>query len=200
MKVKSTVLRQTILNATTDMIVKGGIGAVSTVKVARLSATTQSNIYSYFPNKQALLLAVFAYHQQQMIGALSPSISDTLTPKAQVTAFVKGTAEFGLAHPETIQVIASFRSQPDLRTKLPTIAESKFFSNLFKQLATYQAKGIIRHMDLAFLADSVFLIISNFVLTTQLDQNSPAPVSIDELIDLIGHLLFRSNSELGTRG
>lgn len=63
MKPKNETVRRQIIDAATDLIIETGIAGTSTVKVAKRINGAQSNIYSYFKSKEALIAGVFDYHQ-----------------------------------------------------------------------------------------------------------------------------------------
>ncbi len=74
-----------------------------------------------------LLLAVFSQHQAKLITALQPLLELQLRPVQQIDALITGLIEFGLQHPQSIQLILLFRQQPQIRPILPTIQDDPFF-------------------------------------------------------------------------
>src|SRR5689334_9527401 len=61
---KATV--DTILDATTRVLVKQGFDRLSTNAVAVTAGVSIGSLYQYFPNKEALVLALIDRHVEQM--------------------------------------------------------------------------------------------------------------------------------------
>ncbi len=65
---KATV--DTILDATTRVLVKQGFDGLSTNAVAAVAGVSIGSLYQYFPNKEALVLALIDRHVEQMNAAI----------------------------------------------------------------------------------------------------------------------------------
>ena len=61
---KATV--DTILDATTRVLVKQGFDGLSTNAVAAAAGVSIGSLYQYFPNKEALVLALIERHMEEM--------------------------------------------------------------------------------------------------------------------------------------
>lgn len=190
MKLKSAALRQQILTAATDIIVTNGLTEISTVKVAKAVNTPQSNIYSYYKNKEALLLAVFEYHQHKLIEALSGSLSDSLSPKEALHHLVTAVLKLGLANPATIRIILLFRQQPEWRSRLPRITDSVFFTKLFAQFDQLQAQQIVKPYDASFLSEGVFSIITNYLTAIDAGELTTESLSQADLMALVDDFML----------
>lgn len=187
MKRKSETLRQQIIEATTDLIITSGIAATSTVKVAQLVKTSQSNLYKYFNNRQALLLAVFEYHQQLLFPAESEL--PTAATFDQLVSFCRQEIAFADANPRTIQVIAAFRAQPELHAQLPAIAANPVLQSLFAALQREQAAGVIKSLPGEFLAEGVFAIIVNYTTAKLAHEPYLNALSQADVLQLIEDLV-----------
>lgn len=188
MKPKNKELKQRIIRTTSALIIQNGVENTSTVKVARRLNIAQSNIYSYFPNKQALLLDVFRYHQAILITRLAPVLHVGLAPKAQIDALTQNMIQFGQEDPETIQIIRIFRQTPSMRPLLPKISDDPFFTALFQQLAQFQQRGLIIEIDLPFLVENVFSIIINYLTALEageLDERETTTAHVCALVDCL---------------
>lgn len=190
MKLKSESLRQNILMTTTDLIIAEGIEGTSTVKVAKQLNISQSNIYSYFKNKKALLLAVFSYHQKILIDMLSPALNDQITPRQQIDALLDRLFILGLQEPKSIKIILNFRQQPSIRPNLPSISESTFFTRLFELIQKYQEQKIIKNYDASFLAENVFSIVVNYLIFINFDAKQQSSITQADVITLIHGFLL----------
>lgn len=190
MKLKSEELRQQILQAATELIIKDGIGGTSTVKVAKKIKMSQSNIYSYFKSRQDLLLAVFEYHQQQIIASLEPMLDDQLTPQQQISVLIQEMIEFGKQHFETVRILSIFRSQPNMRTVLPRVADDEFFTRLFQLISQYQDAGIIKPVNAEFLMEGAFSIITDYLIAIIAGELTSSEVSGTDVVDLINDYML----------
>jgi AcrR family transcriptional regulator len=65
---KATV--DTILEATTRVLVKQGFDRLSTNSVASAAGVSIGSLYQYFPNKEALVLALIDRHMEEMNAAI----------------------------------------------------------------------------------------------------------------------------------
>jgi AcrR family transcriptional regulator len=65
---KATV--DTILEATTRVLVKQGFDGLSTNAVASAAGVSIGSLYQYFPNKEALVLALIDRHMEEMNAAI----------------------------------------------------------------------------------------------------------------------------------
>ena len=192
MKLKSEKLRQSILT-TTQLLISQGIEGTSTVKVAKKLDISQSNIYSYFKNKQMLLLAVFSQHQAKLITALQPLLELQLRPVQQIDALITGLIEFGLQHPQSIQLILLFRQQPQIRPILPTIQDDPFFDALFTKIEHFQQLNVIKNYNPQFLAEGVFSMVVNYLLFQTTGELTDQPLSQQDVVTLIHGFLLTGN-------
>ncbi|KRK47827.1 hypothetical protein FC96_GL002030 [Secundilactobacillus kimchicus JCM 15530] len=193
MKLKSEKLRQSILTTTTQLLISQGIEGTSTVKVAKKLDISQSNIYSYFKNKQMLLLAVFSQHQAKLITALQPLLELQLRPVQQIDALITGLIEFGLQHPQSIQLILLFRQQPQIRPILPTIQDDPFFDALFTKIEHFQQLNVIKNYNPQFLAEGVFSMVVNYLLFQTTGELTDQPLSQQDVVTLIHGFLLTGN-------
>ena len=61
---------EAIYDATIQVLLKAGFDRLTTVHVARRAGVSVGTLYQYFPNKQALLLAVLDRHMSRMVEAV----------------------------------------------------------------------------------------------------------------------------------
>ncbi|KRO15936.1 TetR/AcrR family transcriptional regulator [Lacticaseibacillus saniviri] len=187
MKPKNETVRRQIIDAATDLIIETGIAGTSTVKVAKRINGAQSNIYSYFKSKEALIAGVFDYHQKLITATLAPALEDATSPKALITSVASALFEFATTHPTSIQIIAAFRAQPSLRHQLPAIDENDVFTKLFGLFRRYQQDGLIKPIPAEFLAEATFSIIVDYcnaklageAYTSALDETTVAQLIAD---------------------
>lgn len=190
MKLKNEQLKKQILLVATDLIIKNGIEGTSTVKVARKINMAQSNIYSYFKNRQQLLLAVFIFHQRKLIDDLSPLLDSELTPINQINQLIREIIQFGKTNFNTMRILTIFRNQPMIRPILPKISDDDFFTELFELVKQYQQQGIIKPINSEFLMEGVFSIINNYLLAIEINEINPIELTSDIVVNSIDNFLL----------
>ncbi|MCO4762639.1 MAG: TetR/AcrR family transcriptional regulator [Myxococcales bacterium] len=71
---KATV--KAIVEATARVLVDEGFGHVTTNRVAKVAGVSVGSLYQYFPNKEALIMAVAERHAQMMVDLLGETMTD----------------------------------------------------------------------------------------------------------------------------
>lgn len=193
MRPRNEQLRVRALEVVTDLVVEEGFSSVSTVRVAKIVGTSQSNLYSYFRNKDELLREVFVWHQQRMVAELRPLLERQLPAARQIEIMVRGMVDFGRTAPRSIRTIVAFRQQPELRELLPAIEESDFFSALFELLRRYQADGSVKLVDAEFMAEAVLSIVFNYIVAYETSGMGTSRVSADDVVKLISGFLLEES-------
>lgn len=75
---RSQATVQVILEATIQVLVTQGAAYLTTARIAERAGVSVGSIYQYYPNKQALLLAVLNQHLEKIIQAIE-SVCDELS-------------------------------------------------------------------------------------------------------------------------
>ena len=65
-----------IVAATTRVLKREGYEKASTNRIAEVAGVSVGSLYQYFPNKQALVIAVVERHSDQLIAMLERTIAD----------------------------------------------------------------------------------------------------------------------------
>lgn len=66
-QVRSMVTLEVILDATIQVLTKQGLPKLTTARVAERAGVSVGSVYQYYPNKQALLVAVLERHLENVI-------------------------------------------------------------------------------------------------------------------------------------
>src|SRR4249920_2485014 len=98
-------IRQSILSATREIAVEEGWQAVTTRKVAEQIEYSQSTIYEYFENKEAILLAVLRFGYEQLVVLVQAAFASTDDPEARLLAMSEAHWDFAFRSPELYQVM-----------------------------------------------------------------------------------------------
>jgi AcrR family transcriptional regulator len=96
-----------LLEATTRVLVTEGYDAASTNRIARAAGVSVGSLYQYFPNKEALVLALAQQHASRMLELLARSAAEV------------GTAPIEEAVPRFVRAMfAAHRLEPELHVAL----------------------------------------------------------------------------------
>jgi len=107
-----------ILDATARLLEKVGLEGVNTNSIARAAGVNVATLYQYFPNKQAVLLALFDRQAERRIGtaqSLLAGIGRSADWPARIDAFVEGMARLRAELPGTAALMQAMRVDPTLR-------------------------------------------------------------------------------------
>lgn len=91
-----------ILDATARVLVREGLPKLTTNRVAKVAGVSIGSLYQYFPNKDALVLAVAQRHSQRMQAMLAEHTVKFATASVQdaVRTYVHATLEAHAIEPE----------------------------------------------------------------------------------------------------
>lgn len=107
-----------ILDATARLLDELGLESVNTNVVAKAAGVNIATLYQYFPNKQAVLLALFQRQAQRRADtarSLFAGIGRTVDWPARLDAFVDGMASVRAELPGTTALMQAMRVDPTLR-------------------------------------------------------------------------------------
>lgn len=76
---RSREMVESLMQATARILIEDGYDTLSTNRIAKRAGVSVGSLYQYFPNKQALVLALVRRHNQQMMDNLALHISTLLT-------------------------------------------------------------------------------------------------------------------------
>ncbi len=91
-----------ILEATAQVLVRDGIERLSTNRIAKRAGVSVGSLYQYFPNKDALLLALLERHDETMMAMLEDCISSLFDAPLEeaVRTYIKAMIEAHRLDPE----------------------------------------------------------------------------------------------------
>jgi AcrR family transcriptional regulator len=99
---RSQRMVEDLLDATARVLVREGWTKASTNRIARAAGVSVGSVYQYFPNKEALVLALAHRHGSQMLDLFTRTavgLADAPLPVA-VPVFVRGMFEAHRVEPE----------------------------------------------------------------------------------------------------
>jgi len=107
-----------ILDATARLLEELGLEGVNTNTIAKAAGINIATLYQYFPNKRAVLLALFQLQAERRLStaqSLLAGIGRGTDWPARIDAFVDGMARLRAELPGTAALMQAMRVDPELR-------------------------------------------------------------------------------------
>jgi AcrR family transcriptional regulator len=107
-----------ILDATAQLLDELGLEGVNTNTIAKAAGVNIATLYQYFPNKRAVMLALFqrqADRRLRTAQSLLAGIGRSPSWPAMIDAFVDGMARLRAELPGTAALMQAMRVDPELR-------------------------------------------------------------------------------------
>ena len=107
-----------ILDATSRLLDELGLEGINTNTIAKAAGVNIATLYQYFPNKRAVLLALFQRQAERRVStaqSLLAGIGRTADWPARINAFVDGMARLRAELPGTAALMQAMRVDPELR-------------------------------------------------------------------------------------
>lgn len=106
-QLRSRLMVDAILDATTRILVKEGYVRLTTNRVAELAGISIGSLYQYFPNRDALVTGVAHRYSDTMKVELSNILDETQSfgLRAAITAMVRGIATRNAANPQLNHIL-----------------------------------------------------------------------------------------------
>lgn len=107
-----------ILDATSQLLDELGFEGVNTNTIAKAAGVNIATLYQYFPNKRAVMLALFQRQAERRLStaqSLLAGIGRSPEWPARIDAFVDGMARLRAELPGTAALMQAMRVDPELR-------------------------------------------------------------------------------------
>lgn len=107
-----------ILDATSQLLDELGLEGVNTNTIAKAAGVNIATLYQYFPNKRAVMLALFQRQAERRLStarSLLAGIGRSPEWPARIDAFVEGMARLRAELPGTAALMQAMRVDPELR-------------------------------------------------------------------------------------
>lgn len=183
---RSLATVEVILEATIQVLVGQGLGLLTTARVAERAGLSVGSVYQYYPNKQALLIAVLSRHLDRIVQAVEAVCIER-----------RGESMDRMAHAVTTAYIAAKMERPEVSRALYALPSDASTDLIIAKATT---RGQLAVCDLlASCADARFedpsLVASVFIgsLTGPVQMLLTGAVPMERLDALTGHLV-----QLGT--
>lgn len=179
-----------ILEATARILVSEGYDKTSTNRVAKLAGVSVGSLYQYFPNKQALVLAVAKRHGAQMVDLLATTAIDLADAPIDVAvrSYVKAMVLAHRTEGELHRVLAAHALMAGLEQFREIDDQARAIVKLWLQ--AHQDEIIVKDLDAAafMLVMSVDILLHAHAVY-DLDEVSNEALE-EELIAMITRYLM----------
>lgn len=163
-RAKATV--EAILGATARVLVEEGYDKATTNRIAQVAGVGIGSLYQYFPNKDALVLAVARRHSDEALALLASVVRDlgSAPMPLAVRTFVRAMLRAHCLNPQLHQVLVT----QVLRAGMDQVreVEATFRTLVRAYLEAHQAELLPKDLDLAafVLVTSVEAVTHSVVL------------------------------------
>ncbi|HEY4163335.1 MAG TPA: TetR/AcrR family transcriptional regulator [Dongiaceae bacterium] len=105
---RSQAMVGTLLDATARVLIREGYDRASTNRIAAVAGVSIGSLYQYFPNKEALVAALVARHNREVIQLLRAALKDAASQDLAPTmrALVRATVDAHLVDPALHRIFA----------------------------------------------------------------------------------------------
>lgn len=181
-------LKNALIKAGIEILVKEGVGGLSLRKVASCAGVSHSAPYSHFRDKQSLIAAITTESFRQLYDELREAIAPfSGDPKRQLTAGALAYAQFALDHTDMFKIMFSGVLEKEKDYPAYVEATRQTFSQVVEVIKACQEAGVLRPSQPEVMAVSVWgqvhgivsLALEGQISHTVLDQHS-----VGELVSL----------------
>ena len=103
---KRTDLREAILEAAQQLLVREGYGSLTMRHIAQRAGCSVGSLYLYLERKEGLLFALLDRAQERLAERFfAPEIQSITDPRQRLQALARAYVDFGLTHPEAYEVL-----------------------------------------------------------------------------------------------
>lgn len=187
-----------ILDATARLLEKVGPEGLNTNSIARAAGINIATLYQYFPNKQAVQLALFRRQAERRVAlarSLLAGIGRSPDWPDRIDAFVDGMARVRDELPGTVALMQSMRADPELREYNLRVAEE-----VTDAIASELVRAARLTADRARVVARCALEVNSALLDVwQMSPSGRDPALLDELKQLLRRYLAPYLAEAGDR-
>lgn len=188
MRKKDETKQTKILDAAADIILKQGAAAVSTVKVAKAVGISQSNIYLYFKNKDALLISVYQREMSKIdeAGGLDRLLDRTISVTDRLNLYLESIYDYAVANPDSLTLIQQVKF---LFGQYDSNPFSETFQNGNNPVVTLIEEaisaGVLKQVPVSVVMSLVFSVIHTHTLNMQRGLYDEVAFGFDTFAQLV---------------
>lgn len=105
---RSLAMVEALLDATARVLRRDGYDRASTNRIAKVAGVSVGSLYQYFPNKEALVAALVARHNREMLQLLRNALKevDSLDLSSAIRELVRATVDAHMVDPALHRIFA----------------------------------------------------------------------------------------------
>jgi len=182
--------RGEILAAATRIFLEEGVGHATMRRIAAVVGVSPTALYVYFPDKNAILMAIAGAWFADLLTALEASQSGHDCVEAAFRAGLRTYIDFGVARPDAYRL--TFAARPALRGEVQPCDEipeaDLSFAVLHRGVEDMMAAGRFRPGDAVTIAETIWAVLHGLtvvLLDHQWHLATGADAMITTTIDMI---------------
>jgi AcrR family transcriptional regulator len=187
---RSRATVEALLDATARVLVRDGYDRASTNRIAAKAGVSVGSLYQYFPNKEALVAALVARHNREMLQLIRKALKKvaSLDLRTAIRELVRATLDAHLVDPALHRIFAEEVPRMGQLAKIEAL-QRETFELVRAYLEEHRKEIAVRDLDSAtsIMATTVEALTHEFVI------NKPDALSgdHDEFIDEVTRLVTR---------
>jgi AcrR family transcriptional regulator len=149
-----------ILAAAVDLLASRGHTRTSTNQIARRAGVSIGSLYQYFPNKDAIVLALFERHLEEIEPVIEASLADLRNPRVGLSEALRHMLLSLLAlhdtGPQTARALDLLATGPLPGVEILRRREDRYRRDLAEALA---ARPDVRRGDVRLIASLLYAVV-----------------------------------------
>lgn len=162
MREKDTNKKNSIFEATLELINTQGLANLSMAKIAKLANVSPATIYIYFENKDALINQLYLKTKQEMSAAVFAQVDASQDLKQQYCQILRNFIVFIMESKKEFLFLEQLQNVPVIAEKTQEETD-ELFSALVELYALGIEQGRLKDVDLRILATATSSIAMEYV-------------------------------------
>jgi len=185
---RSLATVEALLDATARVLTKVGYDRASTNRIAATAGVSVGSLYQYFPNKEALVAALVARHNREMLALLSDALKEvaSLDLAPAIAKLVRAAVDAHLVDPALHRVFDEQVPRMGQLAKIEAL-EGETFRLVRRYLEQRRSEIAVRDLDSAtsILVTTVEALTHQFVIRRPDAPDRERDRFIDEVTRLV---------------
>ena len=175
-----------LLQATTHILLKDGVEALTTNHVADLAGVSIGSLYQYFPNKASLIAALIEQHVDHEVSTLKAVFLNWKGPQGEALfrAFIR---EFIQIHLDDIELTRLLHQQVShLECRQALRKATRYFESIIEEFISSQLKIHLSTKEIkvrAFVVTNAIDLLLQLALVENTEMLNE-PCFLDELVEI----------------
>ena len=190
---RSKAMVETLLDATARVLVRDGYDRASTNRIAEKAGVSVGSLYQYFPNKEALVAALVARHNRELIELVREAVKEvaSLDLATALRELVRAAVDAHLVDPALHRIFAEQVPRMGQLAKIEAL-QGQAFQLMRSYLEERRSQISVRDLDAAtkICVTTVEALTHEFVINKPDALDGDRDLFIDEVTRLLlGYLM-----------